>query len=457
MLGVALDTSRSLGKTVTGRVLRPLLTVDHDTVELATVGRAVDAAGWAESKARAARLDAETRRIADALERGGYPAYRQDRQLVRICGVTLAEEVLPTAFRHIKILPAVQVADTSATRRELMSFVAGHDLCMQMLVLSAGWVPADQVRKAISALGRRVSKIAKHLRDAWSADLFFRNIEMTYHRDAAGRLMVHVHSHAFIDHPYFAPDVYKQFRNDIRSRAPKGYAHLSVVKKDAIAEAVKYPFQPEKAGGTELTDLEWVTIAEQVEGLRFFVPLGGFKAWRADLRPADGPRSKLVVVDCMDGPLVYAKPGVKSGKRDPSTGFSQDVIVNVLRPSPRFSNRATPAIMISDRSQLPLLALLEREGFGPLIDRWRAMFNARAPLSERVPVFDRASLVSAARRGLRHEVHGGRDYLVSERVEQFDRRAAAQVMRHTTTTTVRAGPRGKGPPGRSKAPATAPP
>ena len=177
--------------------------------------------------------------------------------------------------------------------------------------------------------------------------------------------------------------------------------------------------------------------------------MGGFKEWRADLRPVDEPERRLVVVDGTDGPLLYAKAGVKAGKREPSTGTSKDVIVNVLRPSPRFAPRATPAILIADRSAEPIGDVLRREGYGQLIDGWRAIYNARVQQCDRMPLFEPRSLTEAARRGWRIEVHGGIAFAVSEAAERFETSSArarsaraAKVMQHTTTATVPQGATG---------------
>lgn len=445
LLGVALDTSSSLGRTVTGRILRPMVCVDQDRIELATIGREMDHSAWAQSKKRARALHAETTRIADALERTGYPAYRPDRQLGRVCGVTLAEEAVTRPFRHIKILPSVQVADTVAYRRELLAFITGHQVKAQMVVFGQDWCQPEDLRQRICRLSRKISKIAANLRRVWSADLFFRNIEMTYHRDDTGQLMIHVHSHGFLDHPWYPAEKYKEFKEHLRSISPKsvngkGHVHLTYITPDRLQEVVKYPFQPEKGEDRFLTDEEWRVVAEQTERLKFFAPLGGFKEWRADLRPVDEPERRLVVVDGPDGPLLYAKPGFKAGKREPSIGTPKDVVVNVLRPSPRFAPRATPAILISDRSAEPIDEVLRRAGYGQLIDGWRAIYNARVHPRDRMPLFEPRSLTEAAQRGWRIEVHGGTAFAVSEAAERFEassvKARAAKVMQHTTTATV---------------------
>lgn len=465
MLGVALDTSKSLGVSVTGRRLYPVLEVGHDDLELATVGREVDLAGWYQSKARSDELLRLTTQIADALESQGRMAYRQDRDLTRVCLVTLAEERLPKTFRNINILPLPQVTRTSGMRRELMTFVSAHAIKTQMVVFSAGWVPVSMLRETIQELCSLISDLAPRLRWEWKADIFFRNVEMVYHRDTTGRLMIHVHSHMMVDHPYFEPQRYEAFKEYVKARAPKGYAHFSYIEPENLAEAVKYPFQPEKGSDVKLTDAEWAAVADAVENLDFFRPMGGFKEWRKDLRPKGEPQKRLVVVDGPDGPMVRVRQGVKTGEKKPSTGYRKDVIVNVLRPSPRFSNRATPAMLISDRSGAPIEVLLEAEGYGLAIDRYRAMYNARCRPEERVPVFGPLNLAGAARRGFRHERRDGKDYLVSTAVEQFDRRAreaarrraASKVIGYTTTLTPTAPGAGLGPPQGVQGPLTAPP
>lgn len=448
-LGVALDTSSNLGRTVTGRVLRPVLCVDRDRVDLTTIGREMDLGAWLKNKKRAQRLHVETVRIADALERAGYEAYRKDQTgFTRACGVTLVEETLGRSFRHIKVLPAVQVADTVAYRRELFAFMAGHNLKAQMVVFGQGWCRPEDLRQRICALSRTVSKIASKLRKVWGADLFFRNIEMTYHRNSVGELMIHVHSHGFLDHPFYPKDIYEKFRSFIASVSPKsingkGYANLSYIDKEKLHEVVKYPFKPQKSKDRFLTDDEWRLIAEQTERLKFFAPLGGFKTWRADLRPAGEPQRKLVVIDGSDGPVVYAKPGIKSGRREPSASVSRDLVVNLLRPSPRFGPRATPAIMISNRSDEPLDQVLRRAGCGSLIDGWRAIYNARVYPPDRLPIFDPRSLTEAVQRGWRMETEAGQTFAVCEATERFEAGKAsaqaardARVMQHNTTATV---------------------
>lgn len=445
-LGVALDTSSNLGRTVTGRVLRPMLCVDRDRLDLTTIGREMDLQAWLKNKKRSQRLNAETVRIADALERVGYEAYRQDQtELRRVCGVTLAEETIGRSFRHIKILPAVQVADTAAYRRELFAFMAGHDVKAQMVVFGQGWCRPEELRQRICDLSRKISKIASKLRKVWGADLFFRNIEMTYHRDPSNGLMIHVHSHGFLDHPFYPNEIYKKFRDFVNNISPKsingkGYANLSYIDKNKLHEVVKYPFKPQKSKDRNLTDEEWLIIAQQTERLKFFAPLGGFRTWRADLRPSGQPERKLVVVDGPDGPIVYAKPGIKTGKREPSASVSSDVIVNLLRPSPRFSPRATPAIMISNRSAEPLDRVLRQAGCGSLIDGWRAIYNARVYPYDRLPLFDPRSLAEAVQRGWRIEIEAGATYAICEATERFEAgKATAQaaiVMQHNTTATV---------------------
>lgn len=441
--GVAFDLTKNLGRSVTGTALRPLLKTTLDDLEIAAIGREIGQGDWLDYKARQKELRDLTVGIADAIERGGVPAYRKDRQVTRICGVTLAEEVMPAEFRHVQILPAVQVADTSAYRRELACYLSLIGDRVQMAVFSAGWVHLSDLRRSITALSREVSKLAYALRKDWKADLFFRNIEMTYHREN-GELMINLHSHAFIEHPFFQPAKYEQFKEFIRASNAKGYVHLSHVSQDTISEAVKYPFKPEKSFKTDpLSDSEWAEIARQTYRMRLFTPMGGFKTWRQDLAPKDEPKKRIVVKATADGPVFYALQGFKKSEDQPEASGScrNDQIIGVLKPAPRFSQKATPAFLVTNRSKANIEDVLREGGHIGTVNRWRAIYNARTPFwDERLPIMNRANLTPEDLHEKRIATYNGLDYLICEKAERFDQQIraakAAKVMRHKTTLIV---------------------
>lgn len=268
------------------RALRRVATTTPKQVWLSRIGfQSMSDADYATSQARSAQLNSDSRRIADALERAGWPAYRSSRAVSRIDLVTLAEEELTKAFRNCNVIPAVMVANTSMMRRELLAYTAQHSVRGTMVVLGSEWCGASQLRCRVQDLNRLVSKLASHLRESCAADVIFANTEIKFKRNADGELLFHVHSHILVDHRYMPSADYRAFVYAIKARAPKNYAHTSGFNIRTTNEVVKYPFLPDKNNKLNLTDMEWRAIAESLHRQKLFRPMGGFRHWRRQFDP----------------------------------------------------------------------------------------------------------------------------------------------------------------------------
>ncbi|MCO5155940.1 MAG: hypothetical protein M9945_04170 [Aquamicrobium sp.] len=152
----------------------------HTDVLTANTGWRIDPIKWARRAAASKLLAEQSEMIADALERMGTPA-RLDAEITAIGAVTGKVETLP-AYRAIRFLPTVAARDRRPVLNGMKYFIQHHRAArfFRYAVITAPEpVPfGGELRKAIQALSRRVSKWATEARDA-DVEVLFRGIEFT--------------------------------------------------------------------------------------------------------------------------------------------------------------------------------------------------------------------------------------------------------------------------------------
>lgn len=178
------------------------------------------------------------------------------------------------------------------------------------------------------------------------------------------------------------------------------------------------------------------------------------RGWEQDVTVKPASRLALVVDPSTGETMVHAVPrrsGVEASyaapdpDRDRTSG--EDIVLSIAAPAPCFSSRMTPRLLVMNRSKFPVVDMLRHRGLLRFADTARAIYNARVPEAERLPMLDQASL-----QGRRWRVvqRGGQHFAVSEEAEQVDAAkkraalkreqelAARSVMQHKTTITVSA-------------------
>ncbi len=419
-----------------------LLVVRHlerSVVSLARTGVAVEASDYSDGLVRRDGLRRGDRRVAAPLEAAGIQTRRGDRTTHRVCPISGAVEVLE-AWRNIKILPSVQLAQTSTMLRALRCFLDLHGIRAQMVVLSAGWVPLRDLGDAIQRLSRQISRLAARLRKRWQADLLFRSFEVVEHRDEHGEVLVHLHAHALLDVRHLPAHQYRLMQDEVRAAVGNGYAHFSMLEDPA--EACKYAFK----GITGFADDAIVELFRQTYRRNMYVPMGGFRRWLAQLEPhnvldpATGrlraiPARRIVRLE-LDGRLEWcAVPrggDLPRARAAPDAAPATNVVVAMAPPSPWASPVMTPSMIVLNLTVgLDVVEALCAAS-PPLltsVNQQRAIYNARLPPEDWAPAIDPRSpwgMVAYARR-LRCELveRDGRAFLVSQAALDWDARARA--------------------------------
>jgi hypothetical protein len=283
----------------------------HTDVLKANTGWRIDPIKWARRAAASKLLAEQSEMIADALERMGTPA-RLDAEITAIGAVTGKVEMLP-AYRAIRFLPAVAARDRRPVLNGMKYFIQHHRAArfFRYAVITAPEpVPfGGELRRAIQALSRRVSKWATEARDA-DVEILFRGIEFTRataaDRDAeaarrmassfmgpadapltrrfgADTVLYHVHANILTWPQRAMKDSEWSAFLRMTWRAVKGHWQDNGRIQKA-EELIKYCLKP--ADIREAPDQEILWLYQQTERLKLVQPMGPFAAFMSELEDA---------------------------------------------------------------------------------------------------------------------------------------------------------------------------
>lgn len=364
-------------------------------------GREIGRQSFIDGQARSRQLREQSEDIARRLERIGIRA-RNERDEITVVGLVSGQTERATDFRNCNLFPYQQSQNVHAVMNHVRYFMDVTDpRQLRMLVVSGGWCRHDEYRRHHKAHTRRMSKFASHpLLAELGISVAYYNVENTIHRHE-GAAMLNMHSHVLIRTSRRLGAVkWRAFLNFARNFFPKGYVHDSRIEK--AAEVVKYVFKPSEFG--QLTDAELGELFQQIVGgrpqvdletgeiltredgdgnlvevlegpLKFFHPLGELKKFRADLRKQG---QKLILVPTVDDRWIWRVTEKRQREERPeeSSGNTENRVIAITRPLPRFSPRMEPCVIVTGYSG-DFDQMVRSNGLENFVSEQRAIFEDR--------------------------------------------------------------------------------
>ncbi|MEO0411829.1 MAG: hypothetical protein AAF221_08340 [Pseudomonadota bacterium] len=363
-------------------------------------GREVDRDSEVDAALQREELKASSERIVAMLEDAGTPMI-VPRSMTAIGPVTGCFEEL-TTYRNSNMVPVNQASNHHAMLRELTCYCENiPDGQLRMLVVKGGWVDIPDYREAHQKHCRRMSRFAADpFLKSLGISCEYYNVENTINwgrpetpnwedfltRHDGCRAYLNLHSHLIIRcERYLGPEVWRSFLDYARGFFPGGYVHDSKLMK--AAEAVKYCFKG--ADLISLGPLRLKRLFEETYKLKFYHPLGGFKAFRSHLRENSLKVKRLPIGDEWRWHYVekYRKPPkekrervIVDGEAHLLLGEYRDTpprirphgyIRAILDPAPRFSATMEPTLLV-EAFDGDLEGLLKDHGLTYWAERVRA-------------------------------------------------------------------------------------
>lgn len=292
-------------------------------------------------------LQSASARIADELERNGYPAYTED-DLYKVSLLTgKAERILN--LRNLLIFPIKAWQFSQHSMRCLEAYMDELDTNDLMSgCISMGIINVAEYRKHhLNLTGEKLPTIFRQLK-RWGCEPLFYKIERTP-KLIDGVSMVHLHVHfIFRD----SPSKSKQDLEVYCRRHFNKKSDFRRISNDSSVTTARYFHKVEKllVKGFDIT-----TLAKQQEGLHFRQPLGGFREF---VRRLNG-ENRRCVKDLFGN---WAFPTRYERRPYPKRKIAQDTAVNQVL---RLTN---PTTVGNDRRLAPALVVRGYNGnFNELI------------------------------------------------------------------------------------------
>jgi hypothetical protein len=344
-------------------------------------GWAHTAERWQEQRRRRQALEAETARIADALEAEGIRARLQADAVVALGNVTgMVESV--EAYCAKRFLPSIAQRDRRAMLNGLRYYQCHNPFgsYLRLAVVTSGQrVPlGGDLRSRMQELHRRVSRFAHEARKRFAVQVVYRGTEFTI--DEA--LSFHVHANLL-----FAPrgalpahrwEEFLRWTHQFFGTHLKDNGRL-----EKPEEAIKYPFKPAELERLEGPALAWVY--REIRGLKLAQPLGDFAEFWRELGHR---RLKVLLVDGPDGAKlrVVEKQARPPAARDRRTGRRRDEpapeneVLCQMAPQSRFCPYAEPVTLVRNYTTEPKTweGLLRLEEIKEIRRRARGHWDANA-------------------------------------------------------------------------------
>ncbi|WP_169566795.1 hypothetical protein [Sneathiella limimaris] len=352
---LAVSTAREVYDVLTGEIKLngsqlPKGTGVLSTAELweKTVGKELNREKFIEAKSRERQLREQSFDIARRLESEGIPAYQQDNSTT-IIGLCSGEVEKANHFRNSNIIPSMQARNVHDMLRHVRYFMDNSNRRhLRMLVISNGWVPLSSYRNEHKAFTRKISKIsADPVLKERGIQFVYYNVENTIKRASDNDPHLNMHSHVLMrSTKRLGPKKWAETMEFIKSRFDKGYAHDERIRNPA--ECVKYVFKP--CEFDLLTNGELKELFLQTCRLKFFHPLGPIREFRRKLRE---DRLKLVKAPDQNGRWGWnvqpkARTGAKQERNE--SGETQDIVVAITNPMPKFTRRYEPCLIVRNFS-----------------------------------------------------------------------------------------------------------
>nr|WP_236765627.1 protein rep [Agrobacterium tumefaciens] len=307
--------------------------LNHRNVLEANTGWEIDPISWADRAIATGVLEAQTKRIAEALTRAGEDVVR-DGDITLISAVTGVVEELPV-YSACRILPTVAARDRRPMVNGLKLFMSLNKKSRYFryaVFTSAEPVPTGgELREAIQALSRRISKWAHKIskprnEKGYDIDVLFRGIEFTRgtakergmtDRYPPDTILYHVHANViYWPTRLLSDDDWKEFLETTHKFMGAQWKDNGSIRK--VEEIVKYCSKP--ADTLAASDDEIVWLYRQTKLLKIAQPLGNFKEWMKDLKDRG---EKVVRVNVNgEGDLRRVKKFTRKGEPDDENAAS---------------------------------------------------------------------------------------------------------------------------------------
>jgi|GEM_PF-4823877 len=273
-------------------------------------------------RARRDEMDARTIRLAQALECRGERFYYGPNHPGRctVIGLLSGTELPLPAVRRTVVLPSVAAQARSKMLKDIEYFIARDPMRARMYTITNGprvGIVKGKLRENIQAFHRRLSKLAKKLRDRFGLVIQWRATEFGSPQwdPETGQMTLHLHAHLLVTEP---PSMHPKRRGKIRRKLWSlfGTHWDDAGRIENVREFVKYPVKPSdletikrEAGPGVLCD-----FYEEVKGLHIVQPMGELKAERSRRRKATLPR-RIVALTGPDGRYLSEEADWNAGKR----------------------------------------------------------------------------------------------------------------------------------------------
>lgn len=324
--------------------MKRLETISSKKLFTALTGLEVDRDDWIDGRGEDRRLKEQSADIVERLLRAGLDLRETSRQVTFVGVCSGQAETKSVFYRNSNVIPEIQARNVHGMLRDLSCYIDGSDKRkLRMLVVSAGWQPLLRYSESHRTLARKVSKFfARPDVKALGIKPLFSNIENTIKRDDGGGAMLNLHSHILIRADrYLGATRWLGFLDLARRYFGKGYVHDSAL--ETAAEVVKYVFKPQEFEALE--DWELALLCIQCHKLKFFRPLGDFRAWRARLR-ADGMKVKKIPDRKRAWRWVQVPKAAKAGTPNRTDPPPAGLVLGMQAPSARFATRLEPILIV---------------------------------------------------------------------------------------------------------------
>ena len=346
-------------------------------------GAEVQPVKWQESRDSSALVESQTRTIADRLRSVGIAPERKTDGILSIVGVCSGESEVLTAWRHINFLPSVAAGNRSQLVKRLSYFATaeGFDAaaderlrlpktaktdspeCSESLARARAhnarararlepflryWVVTNgqrcsvhEVRSRLMDLARSVSRFAAHpaLVD-YGITVELRVSEVTAERDKSGAWSYHPHANVIVSSSKRID--WQKFLSFVKDNLPGHWKDCGRLV-DAN-EAIKYFVKP--ADILEHRPIELLHLFVATFGLRLATPMGNFRALGGLLRDQRVKLGKTLSADRQEWKWCFVRLRDPAKTLCPPSAARDNMVMGLLPPSPRFSSRFEPCVLV---------------------------------------------------------------------------------------------------------------
>ncbi|TQV81904.1 hypothetical protein [Denitrobaculum tricleocarpae] len=332
-----------------------------------------DAVAWAEAQQRRAKIDSDTRLVADTLRRYGMDMRRKDQTLIQVGLVTGAVSSAVEGYQRSVFLPSVAASIRREMVDELEHFLKRDPkgrYARYVVITSGQRCIAPDLRWRIQSFNRKISKWRATVCKAFGIDVLLRALEFPWEKGKG----FHVHSNVIlVPRSRLSKGDWADFFE--RTRHYFGSWWRDNGRLSDVREAVKYCIKGDDLMKMCREDPNALANAYvYTRGLHLVQPMGAFREWRSELK-AD--RKKVVAIHDREGNrrLVVIDRKRKDDESCRSMEGGENQVISISLPSARFSRFKEPVALIAN----PNLDRLWGEGSGELfkhhleaLEHWRA-------------------------------------------------------------------------------------